>query len=118
MALLKVSNLLLITSPRKRKISEEHFSFESILLLFRLRRRAVKNERSAFMGPNTKHVHAYRQACYRNDWQKHFDEIRKVKEEDRHVKQTRSALQMDVLDEQFAEYEVFNPVAKSVIDDT
>lgn len=34
---------------------ERGFSFESILLLFCLRRRAERNECSVFMGPNTKH---------------------------------------------------------------
>lgn len=77
-----------------------------------------KNERSAFMGPNTKHVHTYQQARYRKDWQKHLSEIREVKEEDRHFSQRRLVLQMDVLDEQVVEYEVVKPVVKSLIDDS
>lgn len=74
-----------------REKREKDFSFESILLLFRLRRRAERNECSVFMGPNTKHVHtqllAHAHTYTQKDWQQHINEIKKVKEENKHVKQ-------------------------------
>ena len=65
---------------------EKGFSFESILLLFCLRRRAERNECSVFMGPNTKH-HVHTRLCWhththarpRRDWQQHINEMKKVK---------------------------------------
>lgn len=70
---------------------EKGFSFESILLLFCLRHRAERNESSVFMGPNTKHhVHtlmlAQTHTHTREDWQRHINEMRTVKEESRQAK--------------------------------
>lgn len=75
---------------------EKGFSFESILLLFRLGRRAERNECSVFMGPNTEHqvhtlmlAHTQTHTEYtrlEREWRRHINEMRKVREENKHVR--------------------------------
>lgn len=51
------------------------------------------------MGPNTKHVHTLTGTHMRaqKDWQQHINEIKKVKEEDEHIRQNaRRASQQQV----------------------
>lgn len=73
-----------VSAGKKRE--RERFSFERILLLFCLGRWA---ERNVFMGPNTKQVHTLTGTHMhaQKDWQQHVNEIKKLKEENKHIKQ-------------------------------